>query len=165
LKSFCPCGSQQTYELCCQPYHSGSARAETALVLMCSRYSAFVLELADYLILTTAPSQRKSSDLIDLKATFQQLKWQDLKILNTELGQAKDQHGFVEFRASYSEADNQVHVLQERSHFVKEQGNWFYVRGWLRPESPPKRMAPCWCGSVKSYRKCHYILDKSNPLN
>ena len=46
----CPCGSQQTFENCCQPLLAGMAFADTAEALMRSRYSAFSTGNIDYLI-------------------------------------------------------------------------------------------------------------------
>ena len=45
----CPCGGGVSYTHCCEPFHTGQALPPTAEALMRSRYSAFVLGLADYL--------------------------------------------------------------------------------------------------------------------
>ncbi len=45
----CPCGSGLKYKKCCQKYHKG-ALPSTALLLMKSRYSAYALGLADYIM-------------------------------------------------------------------------------------------------------------------
>ena len=51
----CPCKSQKNYEECCKHYHIGG-NPPTALALMRSRYSAYSLGLADYIIKTTHPN-------------------------------------------------------------------------------------------------------------
>ena len=48
----CPCFSSKAYEECCRLYHKG-IKAPNALALMRSRYAAYALGLADYLIDTT----------------------------------------------------------------------------------------------------------------
>jgi len=55
--NLCPCGSQNSYEGCCEPYHH-CKNAPTAEALMRSRYSAFVFSLVEYLFETTHPSHR-----------------------------------------------------------------------------------------------------------
>ena len=50
----CPCGSQHPYRECCEPYHDGIV-AENALILMRSRYSAYAMHRADYIMDTTHP--------------------------------------------------------------------------------------------------------------
>ena len=47
----CPCGGG-VYRDCCGPLHRGDQRAQTAEQLMRSRYSAFVREELDYLLVT-----------------------------------------------------------------------------------------------------------------
>ncbi|MET0935854.1 MAG: YchJ family metal-binding protein, partial [Luteibacter sp.] len=48
-KKPCPCGSGGSYSSCCGRWHAGEA-APSAEALMRSRYSAYVLELEDYLL-------------------------------------------------------------------------------------------------------------------
>jgi SEC-C motif-containing protein len=50
----CPCGSKKKYKKCCQKYHKG-AQAKDALTLMKSRYSAYVVGDAHYIMKTTHP--------------------------------------------------------------------------------------------------------------
>ena len=50
--TLCPCGSRQKYKKCCQVYHKG-ASAKTALLLMKSRYSAYAVGDANYIVKTT----------------------------------------------------------------------------------------------------------------
>ena len=69
--SVCPCritppsvstqDSSASYEDCCQPYHESLA-APDAERLMRSRYSAFVLQLPDYIVKTTVPAQQALLD-------------------------------------------------------------------------------------------------------
>lgn len=118
----CPCGSGNTYNHCCRPYHDGKA-APTAEALMRSRYSAYVLRNGAYLHRTWHSSTRPAKkSLLQLPATA----WLGLQVLRTEAGTADDTHGIVEFIASYREA-GQVEKLHEISSFTKESGRWYYI--------------------------------------
>ena len=56
----CPCGSGLAYVRCCGRWHAGLA-APDAPILMRSRYTGFVLGLADYLLQTWHPDSRPPS--------------------------------------------------------------------------------------------------------
>lgn len=124
----CPCCSNQLYSSCCQRFWATQQSAETAEQLMRSRYTAFVLEKAQYLVDTHHPEHRQIDELKSLKKSFKHTQWLGLEIIETELGQANDNTGIVEFRAYFKSLGKQ-HVLHERSQFVKEQGKWFYTTG------------------------------------
>ncbi|KNC18187.1 hypothetical protein AC792_13010 [Arthrobacter sp. RIT-PI-e] len=122
----CPCGSQLTYQECCEPLHRG-AGAPTALALMRSRFSAFALGLEGYLLDSWDPSTRP--DTVDLDGD---VEWRRLQIVDTALGGASDDTGVVEYRASFRRA-GRPGLLQERSRFVRVRGRWRYVDGDVRP--------------------------------
>src|SRR5947209_133762 len=50
----CPCHSGKPYQDCCRPCHTGEL-PKNALALMRSRYAAYALQLADYIMQTTHP--------------------------------------------------------------------------------------------------------------
>ena len=54
----CPCGTGLPYDECCGPLHAGATPAATAEQLMRSRYSAFAVGDAAYLLATWHPSTR-----------------------------------------------------------------------------------------------------------
>lgn len=118
----CPCGSQQQYMQCCGVYHQGEI-APTAEALMRSRYSAFVLELKDYLLETWHSSSRPEQLQFDSNA-----RWLGLKIKACEAGQENDTQGTVHFVARYK-INGKAQRLVENSHFIKQQGRWFYING------------------------------------
>ncbi|NDE82074.1 MAG: zinc chelation protein SecC, partial [Chlamydiia bacterium] len=61
----CPCGTGNSYKLCCEPFHQGQL-PDSALQLMRSRYSAYALCLPAYIISTTHPaSPQFCHDLTD----------------------------------------------------------------------------------------------------
>jgi len=51
LNKKCPCGSGQKYKKCCKLFHNGKV-AKNALELMRSRYSAYVVGDAKYIMKT-----------------------------------------------------------------------------------------------------------------
>jgi SEC-C motif domain protein len=135
LQPLCPCGSKTPAPDCCEPYITGMALAPTAEALMRSRYTAYSQGNVDYLIATLHPKSRHKSDRPTLLQSVQTMRWVGLKIIKTQRGQAHDQRGMVEFVALYqpAQADLQsigvTSQLHERSRFVKERGQWFYVDG------------------------------------
>ena len=150
--SACPCGSQQPYRRCCEPYLSGQQAAPTAEALMRSRYTAYCLENIDYLMATHHPSQRALSDRTALRQSMQKTTWLGLQILQTEAGQPGDKTGIVEFVARFqADQPGQIH---ERSRFQQQKGRWFYLDGDHLPPVDPKRNDPCWCGSGKKFKQC-----------
>ena len=88
---------------------------------MRSRYSAFAVRDADYLLRTWHPTTRPPR--LSLDPTEQ---WLGLHILATSQGGLLDAEGEVEFRADYT-AGNRAGATQERSRFVRVDGLWVYL--------------------------------------
>jgi SEC-C motif-containing protein len=126
----CPCGSGAAYIDCCQRFWATQQKPNTAEQLMRSRYTAFVLQKAQYLVDTHHPDFRSQDELKSLKKSFKGMVWHDLEIIHTELGQVVDVTGVVEFKASFS-CLGKHDVIHERSSFVKEQEQWFYTTGTM----------------------------------
>lgn len=121
--SACPCGSGKRYASCCAPAHAGELPAATAEALMRSRYSAYVLGLAPYLLDTWHASTRPASlDLAGDAAT----RWLGLEVKRHQVQDAA--HATVEFVARYR-IGGRGHRLHEISRFVREDGRWFYIDG------------------------------------
>ena len=119
----CPCLSGQPYGECCEPFHRGTSSAPTAERLMRSRYSAFVVGDAAYLLRTHHPSTRPAT--LDLDPS---IRWYRLDILGRTRGGVLDTDGEVEFRASYR-FDGEAGSQHERSTFTRDRGTWSYVSG------------------------------------
>ncbi|HRH92094.1 MAG TPA: YchJ family protein, partial [Agitococcus sp.] len=126
----CPCGSSNIYQDCCQRFWASQQTAQTAEELMRSRYTAFVLEKAQYLVDTHHSTHRQADELKALKKSFKHTQWLGLEVMDKEQGQANDHTGIVEFKAHFKSLGKN-HVLHERSQFVKEQGKWFYTTGTI----------------------------------
>ena len=112
----CPCGLPQVYDACCGAFHRGEATAPTAERLMRSRYTAFAVGDAAYLLATWHPSTRPPA--LDLDPT---LRWTRLEVLSAS-GGLLDVDGVVHFRAHSSAG-----VVEERSRFVRDGGRWSYL--------------------------------------
>ena len=170
----CPCGSNQNFSLCCEPFLTGTAMPETAEQLMRSRYTAFTKADVDYLKKTLAPESRTDFDAASTKKWAEQSTWKGLQILSTEKGTADDKKGKVEFIATYK-AEGEALDHHEVAQFRKaDGGQWLFVDGdshthregeghqhhhekpqTVQRESPNiGRNDPCICGSAKKYKKC-----------
>ena len=154
-QELCPCGSRKAEKYCCRMYLSGNKQPETAEKLMRSRYTAFYRGNADYLIATLHPDRRQPDDRQELAKSIDNTQWLSLTIIDTKKGKKNDATGIVEFEAVYKATEPAQ--LHERSRFIKTDGRWFYLDGDLLPGTVPKPKEPCWCGSGKKYKNCHYI--------
>ncbi|MGA4542573.1 YchJ family protein [Uniformispora flossi] len=119
----CPCGLPADYTDCCGRLHRGDAAATTAEQLMRSRYSAFVVGDAAYLLASWHPETRPAALDLDPRT-----RWLGLEILGAEDGGPFHAEGAVAFRARYREGGRE-HVLDERSRFSRVDGRWVYVDG------------------------------------
>jgi len=130
----CPCGRTDrrdrpfAYALCCARYVDDfdGARAPDAETLMRSRYSAFVLQRADYLLATWHASTRPAT--IEFEPD---VKWLGLDVRSRSVLDAD--HAEVEFVARQRSAAGVATRLHERSRFVREgdeeTSRWYYVDG------------------------------------
>jgi SEC-C motif domain protein len=116
----CPCGTGLTYDECCGPLHAGGTAA-TAEQLMRSRYSAFAVGDAAYLLLTWHSTTRPRALALD-----PDVRWTGLDVLGTTGGGMFSAEGTVEFRA-HRVREGQPGEQHEVSRFVREDGAWRYV--------------------------------------
>jgi len=117
----CPCGGT-SYEQCCGRFIAGGEVPQTAVELMRSRYTAYVLRDEAYLRVTW--DERTLPDM-QLAAEELGLKWLGLEVRQNS--QAGD-NATVEFVARYK-VGGKAERLHEVSRFVRHQGRWFYVDG------------------------------------
>ena len=156
----CPCGSGKNFEECCKPVIENSSMAKTAKTLMCARYSAYVIANIDFIMSTTALSNRENMDADAIRKWATNSEWLGLEIVNTEDGKESDSKGSVEFIARYRE-NGELQSYHEISGFTKENDKWYYSSAEFPKPSQivretPKtgRNDPCPCGSGKKYKKC-----------
>jgi SEC-C motif-containing protein len=125
----CPCLSGDAYGACCGPLHRGERTAPTAEALMRSRYSAFAVGDAGYLLATWHPRTRPSSLELDPDRV-----WRRLDVLATRAGGPFDDAGEVEFAAFFRDASTgERGRLHEVSRFMRDGGAWLYVDGDVAP--------------------------------
>lgn len=120
----CPCASGHLYAACCGRWHTGPLhlQAPDAEALMRSRYAAYVLELADYLLATWHASTRPAGDF-----HFEPgLQWLGLQVKRHD--STGPDSAVVQFVAR-SKLGGRAHRLAETSRFVREAGRWYYVDG------------------------------------
>ena len=128
-RATCPCGRTTakgqllSYIDCCGRFieQFDSLPAPDAEHLMRSRYSAFVLERAPYLLATWHASQRPANLDFEPGAKWLGLQIKDFKTTGSDTAE-------VEFVARFRVGGRAVR-LHERSRFVREDGRWLYVDG------------------------------------
>lgn len=122
-KDLCPCHSGKLASQCCLPIIRGEIKAATALELMRSRYTAFAIEDASYLLNTWMPTNRPDRINFDPR-----IQWIGLKIIQTRDGRTQDNQGWVKFVAKYK-LNGKGHRMEENSFFQKIDDQWYYVEG------------------------------------
>ncbi|MEN8256993.1 MAG: YchJ family protein [Thermodesulfobacteriota bacterium] len=151
-KTPCPCGTGLSYGACCQPFVELGQLPPTAEALMRSRYSAFTLANAAYLLNSWHPTTAPKD--LNLKGSA---NWCRLEILASTEGSENDDRGVVEFKAHYM-SQGTSGSLHEVSRFVKEGGRWFYVDGEIQgSDGEAKKVGrndPCPCGRARKFKKC-----------
>jgi SEC-C motif domain protein len=125
----CHCHSGNFFEICCKPFLSGKTKPATALQLMRSRYSAYVVSNIDYIIKTTHPLTRSKYDFDSLLVWSKSSIWIKLMILQVEKGTSLDLMGFVEFKAYFKENGIKSMIHHEYSQFLKEENVWYFLEG------------------------------------
>ena len=151
----CHCGNNEPFEKCCRRYIIGNINPPTALALMKSRYSAFVIKNIDYLVKTAHPSlNAKKSSLLEWA---NQVTWKKLRIISSTAGTGNHTAGEVEFKAYYKQGLKND-IQHEKSLFTKENNTWYYTKGVINPtplaSAETNRNDLCPCGSGKKFKKC-----------
>lgn len=117
----CPCGSGLEFDRCCAPYLRGECLPPDALDLMRSRYTAYVLGDAAYLLDTWDPRTRPAELGLDGDG---RVRWLGLKVRGHEVVDAE--RARVAFVARYK-IDGKAYRLEENSRFLRIDGRWLYV--------------------------------------
>lgn len=118
----CFCGKTVDFENCCQPLLQDHIQAISAEQLMRSRYSAYCVANATYLINTTHQSTRKFHNRNEILNWATTNRWLKLEILSTT-------ETTVEFKAQYQDENRRTQIHHEKSTFIFENGQWYYVDG------------------------------------
>lgn len=158
----CFCGSGLSYLACCKPYINNDVHVPTAEALLRSRYSAYVSKNVDYILSTYHPEAKHKPTRETLIRNTESIIWHGLNIIRTEQGKDENEI-FIEYTATYS-GELGARLLnyniksmvrrktEERSHFLKYHGRWYYMDGG--PLKKIERNSLCYCGSRKKYKHC-----------
>lgn len=148
--SLCPCGSGKKLSDCCQPLHAGTSKAATAEQLMRSRYSAFALNLIDYIVKTTAQYQQPLLDIPAIAGWSKSNHWLGLEVVQ-HLPKLGKRHAKVEFKAYFEDsAGKQCH--HELSSFVQINNDWYFLDPTVSMKLSLK--SDCLCGSGQKFKHC-----------
>lgn len=125
----CPCGSSKKYKKCCKIFHIGTS-PKTALELMKSRYTAYVLGDSKYIIKTTHKENKDFN--LDITSWSESIKdfsnnseFNGLVILDFIDG---EKEAFVTFKALITQ-HGQDSSFTEKSKFYKIDNQWLYHSG------------------------------------
>jgi len=149
----CPCGGgaeNRPYRQCCAPYHRHEKAAETPLILLQTRFSAYAKGKVEYIVHTTHPDnpaqvgsvvddKQLSTFQADVRATCKKVKFTDLKVLRVEMdgdeGVEEEAHVTFTCKATVTGQKGtrgKAETMQERSRFVRENGQWSYLDGEVK---------------------------------
>lgn len=125
----CPCGSLKKYKKCCKVFHDGT-NAKTAEQLMRSRFTAYILNDANYIIKTTHKSNQEYTLNIeswkkDIMNFSDYTEFLGLEILESVEGK---EESFIKFNAILKQGNLDA-SFTENSRFLKVENRWFYVDG------------------------------------
>ncbi len=116
---------------------------------MRSRYSAYATLAYQYIADTYAELPRATLDANTLAAHDKATQWKALEVLQA-------QGDTVSFKAYYL-ADGQYYCMHEISQFVKENGQWRYLKGEMQNGAGKLdigRNSACPCNSGKKFKRC-----------
>ncbi|MGB1227319.1 MAG: YchJ family protein [Poseidonibacter sp.] len=127
--TLCPCHSKKKYKKCCKIFHEG-INPKTAEQLMRSRFCAYSLNNAEYIIKTTHQNNQDYSLDIntwknDISSFCENTDFVRLEILEIIQG---DDESYVTFKAILKQ-DNLDSSFTEKSRFLKVENKWLYIDG------------------------------------
>jgi len=143
MQKKCICGNDKNYEACCGRFIQGALKPQSAVELMRSRYSAYVLKDGQYLYDTCSSALKNTEDIIAIQNNT--IEWLGLKI-----------ESFSDYEVTfmaYYKHNNTIEVMKEHSFFILESEQLRYDRGEML-EARISRNDACPCGSGKKYKKC-----------
>lgn len=137
----CPCCSGKEYAQCCHPFHKGEP-TKNALELMRSRYTAYVLNLPDYIVATTHPaSPQYMEDTLSWKRGISQFSTHTIfEKLEVRDFRENEKLATVTFTA-YIKQNEQDNTFTETSYFEKIHDRWLYRNGLFAQGRAPDQTA------------------------
>ena len=145
----CPCGTKQSYEDCCRPYHKFMKVPESPEWCLRSRYVGFCYRLPKYIISTTSKSNSdwqedrvKWARRLNKEQMFDSFKFVSLDILREEEGETESE-AFIDMKVTLQPIDEKTKLptqaapmeFLERSKLTKNaKGAWRYASGEVTSE-------------------------------
>lgn len=123
----CYCDQDRPFEECCARFLDYGEIPQTAVELMRSRYTAFVLKRAKYIQKTMISPAL--DDFCEDSIQSPDIEWCGLKVIKQDFGSESDHVGFVHFEAIYRQISiGEFGKMIENSEFQKQNNQWFYYR-------------------------------------
>jgi SEC-C motif-containing protein len=122
IGDLCYCGSQRSFDECCEPFLLGAVLPVSAEELMRSRYSAYVTRNVSYILETTSPKYRKYYHPKAILEWASNSTWISLEILSSSEKR-------VRFVATYLDETGQLMRHTEDSRFEKIGERWYFMDG------------------------------------
>ena len=142
-QEICICGNELSFDACCGRFLSKAEKPQSAVELMRSRYSAYVLKNGQYLYDTCSKHLQNTADI-------EAINTQDIQWLGLKIESFSDKE--VTFMAYYKE-NLTVSVMKEHSFFIIDDEGYKYDRGEIL-EAKISRNELCPCASGKKFKKC-----------
>lgn len=149
----CLCGSGLSYEQCCMPLLTECNKAQNAEQLMRSRFVAYAMANANYIVKTYVEEIANTILIDEIKSWALENKWVKLTVHSTDLSAYP---ALVEFSAFYINQKT-LFEMREVSRFVKEYDEWKYQDGDIVLHEALKELNRndlCPCGSGKKFKRC-----------
>jgi len=121
---FCPCGSNDQFKSCCLDIIKGYKQAQSPEQLMRSRFSAYVINDAQYIYASYSQQSQLSQSVTEIKKWASACKFIELIIHHVSpFNKYHSEHPTdlptVQFTACYLIA-NKLYEMSEKSYFIKE---------------------------------------------
>mgnify|MGYP000052722627 FL=1 len=157
MNQLCPCGSKNTFDKCCLPFHNKTSLLQTPEQLMRSRYSAYAVKNGTYIFDTYAKEKQAANAIEDIQNWANETKWVSLKIIEkSRVDNGSADLPTVTFCAKYL-IKSTLFQMTEKSRFIKEDERWKYLDGDIINHDKlgkVKANEPCPCESRKKFKKC-----------
>lgn len=128
----CPCTSGKKYKKCCRRYHQGVS-VPTPTDLVRARYSAYALELSDFIMQTTHPDNEEYDSNFDnwrvrVDAYCFRNLFLGLEIVSAEDDKVSYRYEMATFFSEY------ITEVKEDCVFAKFNDEWKYLSGEITSE-------------------------------
>lgn len=182
----CYCQSGSDFSDCCRVFILGQQLPDTAVQLMRSRFSSYCdgsNAALQYIANTYHPLSQAENPIHEITTFAKAAHFISLQVIDVsdELSLPEDlpqllpkssasdslSYGTVHFKVQFIMQDK-LHLLEEKSRFIRTNQQWSYLDGELFNHPPQKlsRNDSCPCQSGKKYKNCqpHKIAGQNFVL-